>query len=94
VVRQTILRGEDAELRYASIGADTIAAELQRAGIKPPARRMINRILQRAQLVEPRPPSVGGSAIPSDYPWPCAEQANAIHCTQSSPLAGVRPAQR
>jgi transposase InsO family protein len=78
-VRQTILGGEDAELRYASIGADTIAAELQRAGIKPPARRTINRILQRQQLVEPRPPSVVSSAIPSDYPWPCAEQANAIH---------------
>ena len=35
-VRQTILSGDDVELRYASMGADTIAAELKRAGIHPP----------------------------------------------------------
>jgi transposase InsO family protein len=78
-VRQTILQGEDVALRYASIGANTIASELKRAGIEPPSRRTINRILVRHQLVEPRPAGVTSSTIPDDYPWPRAEQANAVH---------------
>jgi hypothetical protein len=53
-VRQTILSGEEADLRYASPGANTIASELKRANIEPPSRRTINRILQRHQLVEPK----------------------------------------
>lgn len=78
-IRQTILSGEDAELRYASVGADTIALELKRAGIEPPARRTINRILQRRQLILPRRAGKVNSSLPEDYPWPCAEEANAIH---------------
>lgn len=78
-IRQTIQCGEDAELRYASVGAETIAAELRRAGIEPPARRTINRVLERHQLILPRRAEKGTRSLPDDYPWPCAEGANAIH---------------
>lgn len=78
-VRKTILSGRDPELRYASVGADTIAFELKRAGIKTPSRRTINRILQRQQLVVPRVQNAKAREMPADYPWPSAEQANAIH---------------
>ena len=78
-VRKTILSGRDPELRYASVGADTIAFELKRAGIKTPSRRTINRILQRQQLVVPRVQHAKAREMPADYPWPSAEQANAIH---------------
>ncbi len=78
-VRQTILSGEEADLRYASIGANTIAAELKRADIAPPSRRTIQRILQRHQLVEPKAPAKASASIPEDYPWPCIKQANELH---------------
>jgi transposase InsO family protein len=78
-VRQTILRGEDADLRYASIGANTIASELKRAEIEPPSRRTIQRILQRHQLVEPKAPAKAKAPIPEDYPWPRVNQANELH---------------
>lgn len=78
-VRQTILSGEVADLRYASPGANTIASELKRAQIEPPSQRTINRILQRHQLVEPRATSQSHQTIPEDYPWPCIKQANELH---------------
>lgn len=61
------------------MGADTIAFGLKRAGIKTPSRRTVNRILQRQQLVVPRVQHAKAREMPADYPWPSAEQANAIH---------------
>jgi putative transposase len=78
-VRQTILSGDDVELRYVSMGADTIAAELKRAGIQPPHRRTINRILQRHHLIAPRTTPAKSGSIPQDYPWPCPTQPNELH---------------
>ena len=50
-IRETITSGQDPELRYANIGADSIAAELKRLKFKPPHRATINRILSRHNLV-------------------------------------------
>ena len=79
-VRQTIAAGQDPELRYANLGADTIAFELKRAKLTPPHRATINRVLQRHGLVEPRPRQKEPFKLPEDYPWPQVEQANALHC--------------
>jgi transposase InsO family protein len=78
-VRQTILSGATAELRYASIGANTIASELKRADIEPPSRRTIQRILQRHHLVQSRAAVQAKAKMPEDYPWPCVKQANELH---------------
>ena len=78
-VRQTILSGQEADLRYASIGANTISAELKRAKIVSPSRRTIQRMLHRHGLVEPRAASHSSPSMPEDYPWPCVKQANELH---------------
>jgi putative transposase len=43
-----------AENPWAQIGADAVAWELEKLGVKPPPRRTIERIFQRAGLVERR----------------------------------------
>jgi hypothetical protein len=78
-VRQTILLGEDAALRYADIGADALAYELRRAGLIPPSRATINRILRRHNLVQPRPRKNQRQKLPGDYPWPCVRSPNDLH---------------
>ena len=52
-LRKLILSGGDPELRYANIGADALAYELKRAGITPPSRATINRILISAVVKAP-----------------------------------------
>ena len=54
-VRRAITSGEDPKLRYANIGADSIAIELEHAGVTPPSRSTINRILKQYDLMQPRP---------------------------------------
>lgn len=78
-IRQTISTGQEPELRYANIGADSIALELKRLNLKPPHRSTINRILSRHQLIQPRPKKGRGSKLPKDYPHPDGLAANAIH---------------
>jgi len=78
-IRQTITTGQDPELRYANIGADSIALELKRLKLKPPDRSTINRILSRHDLVQPRPRKNKSTKLPADYPWPKAEGPNALH---------------
>ncbi|HXV43718.1 MAG TPA: helix-turn-helix domain-containing protein [Anaerolineae bacterium] len=78
-IRQTIANGQDPELRYANLGADSIAAELKRLKLKPPHRATINRILGRYDLVQPRPRKNKRTKLPADYPWPKVEQANVLH---------------
>lgn len=78
-VRQIITSGQEPELRYANIGADALAPELERAEIKPPSRATINRILQRHQLVRPKPRKNKKRHLPDDYPWPCVQKANELH---------------
>ena len=73
------MSGDDPELRYANRGADTIAFELERGGIKPPSRATINRILMRNDLSRPRPKKKRKRKLPEDYPWPKAEKPNQIH---------------
>jgi transposase len=58
-VRQTITSGQDPELRYANIGAETIAFELERVKLTPPHRATINRVLRWHGLAEPRPRKAG-----------------------------------
>jgi putative transposase len=78
-VRETIKAGDDPELRYANIGADTIAIELERAGITAPSRSTINRILKKRDLVDPRPRRKPKRKLPADYPWPQVRQPNQVH---------------
>ncbi len=78
-IRETITNGQDPELRYANIGADSIAAELKRLKLKPPHRATINRILSRHDLVQPRPRKNKAARLPADYPWPKAEEPNSLH---------------
>lgn len=78
-IRQVILSGEDPELRYSNIGAETIAAELEAAHIRPPSVSTINRILRRHNLQQPRPKGKGKHKLPNDYPWPQVSQANQLH---------------
>jgi len=78
-LRKLILSGEDPELRYANIGADTLAYELERAGITPPGRATINRILKRHDLVQPRRRKSKKRKLPDDYPWPHVEAPNDLH---------------
>ncbi len=78
-IRKTITEGQDPELRYANIGADSIALELKRLEIEPPHRATINRILKRRDLVQPRQRKNKPSKLPADFPWPQSDQANAVH---------------
>jgi len=78
-IRKTIVGGQDPELKYANIGADSIAAELRRLNIEPPHRATINRILQRYDLVQPRQSKKDRPNLPEDYPWPSLTSPNAIH---------------
>jgi transposase InsO family protein len=78
-IRKAITSGTDPELRYANIGADTIAAELQRAKINPPSRATINRILRRRGLASARPKRKQQCQLPKDYPWPQVQQPNQVH---------------
>lgn len=78
-VRKTIMSGDDPELRYANFGADAIAAELERAGIPPPSRTTINRILKKHDLAEPRPRRKRKRKLPDDYPWLQVKQPNQVH---------------
>ena len=78
-LRKLILSGGDPELRYANIGADALAYELKRAGITPPSRATINRILKRRDLVRPRRRKRKKRKLPDDYPWPRVEAPNDLH---------------
>lgn len=78
-IRQTITTGHDPELRYANIGAESIARELKRLNLKPPHRATINRILRRHDLLQPRPGKKQSTKLPPDYPWPIAAVPNALH---------------
>jgi transposase InsO family protein len=78
-IRKTITDGQDPELRYANIGADSIALELKRLKMRPPHRATINRILERHDLLQPRQRKNKRHKLPEDYPWPKAEVANALH---------------
>lgn len=78
-LRKLILSGEDPELRYANVGADSLAYELERAGITPPSRATINRILRRYGLVQPRRRKKKKRKLPGDYPWPRVEAPNDLH---------------
>ena len=78
-LRKLILSGGDPELRYANIGADALAYELRRAGITPPSRATINRILKRCDLAQPRRRKRKKRKLPDDYPWPRVEAPNDLH---------------
>lgn len=78
-IRKAITSGEDPLLRYANIGAETLAIELRRAGLPPPSRATINRILVRRHLVQPRPPKKRKVKLPEDYPWPLVRWPNQMH---------------
>ena len=78
-IRQAIMKGKDPALRYSNIGAETIAAELERAQISPPSLATINRILHRQGLQQPRAKKAVPNKLPADYPWPSVEQANQLH---------------
>jgi transposase len=78
-LRKMILSGEDPELRYANIGADALAVELERAGITPPSRATINRILKRYDQIQPRPRRKRKRKLPDDFPWPSVQAPNQMH---------------
>ncbi|MFN8458141.1 MAG: hypothetical protein U0401_26410 [Anaerolineae bacterium] len=48
-IRQTITSGQDPELRYANMGAESIALELKRLKLTPRSRATINRIYEPTQ---------------------------------------------
>jgi len=78
-LRQTIAAGQDAELRYAERGADALAAELARAGVLPPSRATINRVLRDHGLTQPRRPQRKRGKLPDDFPWPTPTAPNHQH---------------
>jgi transposase InsO family protein len=78
-IRQTITSGQDPELRYAHIGPELIASELERIELTPPSKRTISRILQRHGLTKPRRRKGEKLALPVDYPWPCVTSPNQLH---------------
>lgn len=78
-LRKVITSGEDPQLRYGNLGADALAVELERAGISPPSRATINRVLKRHDLLQPRPRRKAKRKLPDDYPWPCVSQPNHVH---------------
>lgn len=77
-IRQTIMSGQEPTLRYSNLGAEMIAVELERAGLKPPSLATINRILRRYGLQRPRAKRGDANNLPDDYPWPCVQQANQL----------------
>ncbi len=77
--RKLILSGEDPTLRYGNYGAEALAAELQRAGIDPPSRATIYRILHRHDLIKPRPKRGHRRPLPNDYPWPLLSTELTLH---------------
>lgn len=78
-VRKLIKSGDDPELRYANLGADALALEVERAGLQAPSRATINRILVRNNLAQLRPKGKRKQKLPDDYPWPKADQPNQVH---------------
>jgi hypothetical protein len=78
-LRKLIISGEDPALRYANIGADTLAYELERAGMTPPHGATIYRILKRHGLTQPRRRKSRKRKLPDDYPWPCVGAPNDLH---------------
>lgn len=78
-LRKTIVSGDDPELRYANIGADALAVELKHAGITPPHRATITRILKRHDLTRSRRRKNKKRKLPDDYPWPCVQSPNDLH---------------
>jgi hypothetical protein len=78
-LRKAIVSGEDPELRYANIGADALAVELKHAGITPPHRVTITRILKRHELTQHRRRKSKKRKLPDDYPWPCVQHPNDVH---------------
>lgn len=78
-IRKTIESGEDPELRYADLGAASIAKELERLGHTPPHAATIYRVLHRRDALTPRPRKASAPQLPGDYPRPHAGEPNAIH---------------
>jgi len=79
-LRRLITSGTDPELRYANVGAASLAAELERLGIPPPHRATIYRILGRHDLVPPQPQKKKQKrSLPDDYPWPQVQAPNDLH---------------
>ncbi len=78
-LRKLIVSGEDPVLRYGNYGAEAIAAELRRAGIEPPSRATIYRILHQHELVKPRPKRRRRQRLPKDYPWPALSPDLSLH---------------
>jgi transposase InsO family protein len=78
-IRETITQGQDPALRYANIGADSIASELRRLNPAVPHRATISRILARRELVQPRSKKNEVCELPTDYPWPKSEEPNDLH---------------
>lgn len=77
--RKLIVSGKDPVLRYGNYGAEALAAELRRAGMEPPSRATIYRILHRHGLVEPRPKRRHRQRLPRDYPWPALSAGATLH---------------
>jgi len=78
-MRNLIVSGDDPVLRYGNYGAEAIAAELRRAGIEPPSRATIYRILHRHGLIKPRPRRRKQKTLPKDYPWPSPSAETTLH---------------
>lgn len=78
-IRRAIVSGEEAELRYAHIGAPLIASELERIQLTPPSPATINRILRQHGLTQRRRRKGQKQVIPTDYPWPCVTYPNQMH---------------
>ena len=73
--------------RFAGIGADAVAWELELSGIRPlPARRTLERILARSGRTA-RPPRPVRPPAPSGYPAPLAERPGDL---QETDLVGPR----
>ena len=78
-IRKTIEGGDDPELRYANLGAESIASEVRRLELTPPHAVTIYRILKRHGLVQPRQRNEREPRLPEDYPYPLAVEPNAVH---------------
>lgn len=78
-IRKLVVSGEDPILRYGNYGAEAIAAELRRAGMEPPSRATIYRILHRHGMVKPRPKRHHRHRLPKDYPWPSLSAETTLH---------------
>jgi transposase InsO family protein len=78
-IRKTIESGHDPELRYANLGAESIASEVRRLDLTPPHPVTIYRILKRHDLVQPRQHYGREPRLPEDYPYPLVIEPNAVH---------------